>query len=128
MRVRTPWPECGNHQCCTSPCANCRPAARKRCSRVAFVDMRGRQTDWTGDRREFIGRNGALANPAALRSGAALSNTVGAGLDPCAAMRTRIELPPGGAAEIVVFLGDAGSRDEARATGSVGQLEARDLD
>ena len=35
-------------------------------SRFAFVDMRGAQTDSTGDRREFIGRNGALANPAGL--------------------------------------------------------------
>ena len=29
-------------------------------SRVAFADMRGVQTDWTGDRREFIGRNRRL--------------------------------------------------------------------
>ena len=85
-------------------------------SRVAFVDMRGQQTDWTGDRREFIGRNGGLANPAALQSGAAWSKTVGAGLDPCAALRRHVELPAGGVAEIVFFLGDAGSRDEARAT------------
>ena len=35
-------------------------------SRVAFADLGGRQTDWTGDRREFIGRNGTLADPAAL--------------------------------------------------------------
>ena len=32
-------------------------------SRVAFADMGGVQKDVTGDRREFIGRNGALANP-----------------------------------------------------------------
>jgi len=48
-------------------------------SRVAFVDMRGAQSDWAGDRREFIGRNGALARPAALLRGTALSKTVGAG-------------------------------------------------
>ena len=95
-------------------------------SRVAFVDMRGAQTDWTGDRREFIGRNGALAKPAALRSGAALSKTVGAGLDPCAAMRTQVELPIGGAAEIVFFLGDAATREEARAT--IRTWRAADLD
>ena len=85
-------------------------------SRIAFVDMRGTQTDWTGDRREFIGRNGALANPLALSSGAALSKALGAGLDPCAAMRTQIAIPVGGVAEIVFFLGDAATREEARAT------------
>jgi cyclic beta-1,2-glucan synthetase len=85
-------------------------------SRVGFVDMRGAQIDWTGDRREFIGRNGGMARPAATRNGAALSKTVGAGLDPCAALRTLVELPIGGVAEIVVFLGDAATRQEARAT------------
>jgi cyclic beta-1,2-glucan synthetase len=85
-------------------------------SRVAFVDMRGAQLDWTGDRREFIGRNGALTNPLALRGGAALSKKLGAGLDSCAAMRTQIAIPIGGVVEIVFFLGDAATREEARAT------------
>ena len=30
--MRTPWPECGSHQCCTSPSTNWRPAARIKCS------------------------------------------------------------------------------------------------
>ena len=95
-------------------------------SRIAFVDMRGAQTDWTGDRREFIGRNSGMKNPAALRSGAAWSRAVGAGLDPCAAMRTRVELSIGGGAEIVFFLGDAATREEARAT--IRTWRAADLD
>ena len=40
-------------------------------SRVAFADLGGRQTAWTGDRREFLGRNGTLDNPAALAGGRA---------------------------------------------------------
>ena len=64
-------------------------------SRVAFADMRGAQCDWTGDRREFIGRNRTLANPAALASASPLSNKVGAALDPCAAMRAKLVLQPG---------------------------------
>ena len=95
-------------------------------SRVAFVDLRGDQTDWTGDRREFIGRNGTLANPAALASTAPLSNTVGAGLDPCGAMRTRVELPPNGSIEIVFLLGQSASDEQAR--GLVNQYRKADLD
>ena len=64
-------------------------------SRVAFADLCGLQTSWTCDRREFIGRNGTLAEPAALRVVDALSKTVGAGLDPCAALSATIELSPG---------------------------------
>ncbi len=82
-------------------------------TRVAFLDLGGRQTDWTGDRREFIGHNGSLANPASLSGMAPLSRVVGAGLDPCGALRTRIELPPGGSVEIVAFLGQADGADEA---------------
>ena len=29
--MRTPWPDGGSHQCCTSPSTNCRAAARRRC-------------------------------------------------------------------------------------------------
>jgi cyclic beta-1,2-glucan synthetase len=94
-------------------------------SRVAFADLGGRQTDWTGDRREFIGRNGTLASPTALIGAAPLSNRVGAGLDPCAALRTRVELPPNGKVELVFFLGQAVSADEARAL--IGHYRAADL-
>jgi cyclic beta-1,2-glucan synthetase len=95
-------------------------------SRVAFFDMCGAQTDWTGDRREFIGRNGTLASPAALVDAAPLSNTVGAGLDPCGALREKVEIPPNGAIEIVCFLGQADDADAARE--AVARYRAADLD
>ena len=82
--------------------------------RVAFADMSGRQTAWTGDRTEFFGRNGTLDHPASLERGDRLSGKVGAGLDPCAALQTMVELPAGGRAEIVFFLGEAANHEEAR--------------
>jgi cyclic beta-1,2-glucan synthetase len=57
---------------------------------VAFADLRGAQTEFTCDRGEFLGRHGALDAPAALVSGAPLTGRAGAGLDPCAALRTRL--------------------------------------
>ena len=83
-------------------------------ARVAFIDLAGEQDDWTGDRREFIGRNGTFANPAALESSAPLSNLVGAGLDPCGAIRTIVDLPVGASIELVFFLGEGRNADEAR--------------
>ena len=83
--------------------------------RVAFADMAGRQTGWTGDRREFIGRNGGLDNPAALAADAPpLSGRVGAGLDPCGVLQTPLTLAPGESTEIVFFLGEAASAADAQ--------------
>jgi cyclic beta-1,2-glucan synthetase len=83
-------------------------------SRVAFVDLGGTHTAWTADRTEFLGRNGAPDQPAALAPRSRLSGRVGAGLDPCSALQATIELPAGGRAEVVFFLGEAASAEEAR--------------
>ena len=66
----------------------------------------------TADRDEFIGRNGALQRPAALRR-VGLSGRTGAALDPCGAIQVVIELPPGQSREIVFRLGMGRSADEA---------------
>ena len=95
-------------------------------SRVAFADLAGRQSDWTGDRQEFIGRNGTLDNPVALGRAAALSNNVGAGLDPCGALRRPVVLPPNTRVEIVFFLGEAPSSRDAAAL--IAQYRKADLD
>jgi cyclic beta-1,2-glucan synthetase len=94
-------------------------------SRVAFIDFGGRQTDWTANRREFIGRNGTLASPAALVGTAPLSKTVGAGLDPCGVLRTTVQLPPNGVIEIAFFLGEAASAEDARSL--IARYRAADL-
>ena len=95
-------------------------------SRVSVADLGGRQTNWTGDRREFIGRNGTLANPAALTGSGPLSGTVGAGLDPCGALRSVVELAPHGTVEVVCFLGQAGTTADAR--NLIARYRAADLD
>src|SRR6185295_12806495 len=61
------------------------PWRREFGTRVAFADLGGRQTAWTADRTEFLGRNGAPDHPAGLDRGVRLQGAVGAGLDPCAA-------------------------------------------
>jgi len=83
-------------------------------SRVAFADLAGRQQAWTGDRTEFLGRNGSLDYPAALASDVPLSNRSGAGLDPCGVLQTHVQLEPGGTAEVIFFLGEAATAEEAR--------------
>ncbi len=62
--------------------------------RVVFLDCSESQRTVTGDRREFLGRNGSPANPACL-SRARLSGHVGAGVDPCAAMQVSVDLADG---------------------------------
>lgn len=84
-------------------------------SRVAFVDMGGRQTSWTGNRREFLGRNGTPASPAAMWSDEPLSKALGGGLDPCGVLHSEIIIAPGEESEVLLLLGQATDRDAARA-------------
>jgi cyclic beta-1,2-glucan synthetase len=83
-------------------------------SRVAFADLGGRQSSCTGDRTEFLGRNGTTDHPAALERGDRLSGRVGAGLDPCAALQAAVELRPGARIDVVFLLGQGGSVEEVR--------------
>ena len=94
--------------------------------RVAFLDARGRQTSWTGDRREFIGRNGSLRRPAALAHGAPLSWRTGAALDPCGAMDAPLALAPGETAELVFLIGEGEDAEAARKL--VARYREADLD
>ncbi len=80
---------------------------------VAFCALSEPVTGHTGDRRAFLGRNGSVQGPAALR-GRDLSGATGAGLDPCAALQCVLVLAPGESREVVVSLGAAGTEVEAR--------------
>lgn len=98
---------------------------------VAFFDVDDTTRTVSGDRTEFIGRNGTLRNPAAMTR-ARLSGKIGAGLDPCAAIQVSFELAEGQAHEIIFRLGvgrdaeDAGrlARRFRGATAARGALEA----
>jgi cyclic beta-1,2-glucan synthetase len=86
---------------------------RECADRVVFAQVSELERSVTGNRTEFIGRNGSLASPAAMRRGR-LSGRAGAGLDPCAAIQTPIELAEGQEREIVFVFGAARNADEAR--------------
>jgi cyclic beta-1,2-glucan synthetase len=75
--------------------------------RAAFFHVNDATRRVSGNRTEFLGRNGTLGNPAAMRR-AQLSNKVGAGLDPCGALRVAFELADGQEREIVFTLGVTG--------------------
>ena len=81
--------------------------------RVAFLDSNIINRTVTGDRYEFIGRNGSLDKPAAMEQ-IRLSNKVGAGLDPCAAMQILCRLTDGEEREIIFTLGVGRDIDDAR--------------
>jgi cyclic beta-1,2-glucan synthetase len=88
--------------------------------RIAFLDLepaadlrgpglgRAGKTEKTitGDRMEFIGRNGSLERPAAMRR-VALSNRTGPALDPCGAIQVTVDLEPSETRTLIGLLGDA---------------------
>lgn len=80
--------------------------------RLAFFDVDDAARTVSGDRREFIGRNNSLRNPAAMKR-SHLSGKVGAGLDPCAAIQVKFDLADGQEREIVFRLGVGRNEEEA---------------
>ncbi|MBB5371733.1 cellobiose phosphorylase [Janthinobacterium sp. K2Li3] len=83
--------------------------------RVGFFNTDASIRSITCDRNEFIGRNGSMAQPAALRR-VRLSGKAGTGLDPCAAIQVPFELQPGQEREIVFVLGVGGRRNADAST------------
>jgi cyclic beta-1,2-glucan synthetase len=82
-------------------------------SRVAFVNTSGAERTVSGDRTSFIGRNGTLENPAALRF-AHLPGRAGAALDPCGAIHAPVIVPAGATVEMVFVLGEGTDETSAR--------------
>jgi cellobiose phosphorylase len=80
--------------------------------KVAFFHVNDTRRSVSGDRTEFVGRNGTLRNPAAMGR-VRLSNRVGAAFDPCAALQVALELADGESRVLVFSLGAAGWKGRA---------------
>ncbi len=87
--------------------------SREYAQRVVFAYVSEPGRAMTASRSEFIGRNGSLAEPMAMRR-AKLAGRTGAGLDPCAALQAWVELGEGEEHEVVFLFGSAASTDEAQ--------------
>ena len=89
------------------------PYSMEFADRVVFFDVddatNTANVTVSGDREEFLGRNGTLGNPAAMNR-AKLSNKVGAGMDPCGAIQVMVELADSEERQIIFRLGAAGRR------------------
>ena len=93
---------------------------------VAFSYAGEKPSSFTAERRSFIGRNGDLAPPDAMRQ-AALSRQIGGALDPCAALQISCVLQPGERRRLLFLLGEGADRDHARdLMARHGHLEAAD--
>jgi cellobiose phosphorylase len=80
--------------------------------RTAFFDAGEATRTVTGDRTEFLGRNGTLQRPAAMTR-SRLSGRVGAALDPCGAIQVPFDLADGQEREIIFRLGAGRNSEDA---------------
>jgi len=81
--------------------------------RVAFMNCSETNRTLTGNRAEFIGRNGRLSSPAAMKH-VRLSGRVGAGYDPCASFQAPFTLTDGQERTITFTIGAAQGVNEAK--------------
>ena len=81
--------------------------------RVAFFDVDDLSRTLSGDRTEFLGRNGTLADPEVMTR-SRLSGRLGAALDPCGAIQVPFDLADGHEREIIFRLGGGLDVERAR--------------
>ncbi len=99
-------------------------------NKVCFFDTDDNNKTFTASRTEFIGRNGSLQKPDAMKR-VRLSGKYGAGPDSCAALQVPFELAAGEKKQIIFRLGAANSLQEAKNIvtqfkGNAAALEALD--
>jgi cyclic beta-1,2-glucan synthetase len=81
--------------------------------RIAFTALTPGADSYTADRTMFLGRNGSLSHPAAMDR-TELSARSGAGLDPCSALQTGLEILPGATVEVISLVGQTATPEQAR--------------
>jgi cyclic beta-1,2-glucan synthetase len=81
--------------------------------RIAFADISEKNRTFTCSRKEFLGRNGNYAQPAALRR-SGLSQQKGTGQDPCAVLQSFLDFKPGEEQEVIILLGQCDNVEKAR--------------
>ncbi|MDP3244718.1 MAG: glucoamylase family protein, partial [bacterium] len=86
---------------------------REFASKTVFASVSDTTRTFTGSRTEFVGRNGSLASPTAMRH-TQLSGKTGASLDPCAALQVQFELADGQERELVFAFGAGNTTEEAQ--------------
>jgi len=82
---------------------------------TSFLAISEPVTSHSADRLSFIGQDGSLEDPAALRM-AQLDGVTGVQHDPCGALQMQMSLAPGEMREVVVLLGAARTERDARRT------------
>lgn len=82
--------------------------------RTCFFDVDDPARTVSGDRTEFLGRNGSINAPDALQR-TRLSGRLGAALDSCGALQVPFELADGQEREIIFRLGAGADLEQARA-------------
>ncbi len=87
--------------------------------RTAFFAVTGPHCSISGDRREFLGRNGSHAKPDVMNL-RRLSDNTGAGLDPCGAVQSATTLIDGDQRTLVFAMGVG--EDVSQAEGLIAQF------
>ncbi|MBB3594617.1 cyclic beta-1,2-glucan synthetase [Rhizobium sp. BK529] len=83
--------------------------------RTAFFAASETISGFSSSRREFIGKTGSIQMPVAVMSVAALSGSTDLDGDPAAILTVDIELGVNEERDVIFFLGDAPTEEEARA-------------
>ncbi len=104
----------------------CNPYHPDKSGEVAFYAASETPQSVTADRSEFIGSTGSVDRPEVVLAGKALSGTVEAGRDPCAALAVDIEVGPGESREITFLMGNADGGEAAKAL--IAQAKAASFD